>query len=77
MQHIQQNGMWMRNLLPFKFTSTANTLTIIGVKDKTLTSIEIPSSVTSIGSSAFYNCSSLTSIVIPSSVTSIGESCIL
>ena len=31
-------------------------------------------SVTSIGESAFYNCSSLTSVEIPSSVTSIGES---
>ena len=29
--------------------------------------------ITSIGSSAFYNCSSLTSITIPNSVTSIGE----
>ena len=37
-----------------------------------LTSIEIPSSVTSIGSSAFANCSSLTSIEIPNNVTSIG-----
>ena len=34
----------------------------------------IPSSVTSIGSSAFYGCSSLQSINIPSSVTSIGSS---
>ena len=33
----------------------------------------IPSSVTSIGQSAFSDCSSLTSINIPSSVTSIGE----
>ena len=37
-----------------------------------LTSIEIPSSVTSIGEYAFNDCISLTSIKIPSSVTSIG-----
>ena len=44
-----------------------------------LTSITIPSSVTSIGNYAFESCTSLTSITIPSSVTSIGnyafESC--
>ncbi len=39
-----------------------------------LTSIEIPASVTSIGSYAFYNCSGLTSIEIPASVTSVGSS---
>ena len=40
-----------------------------------LTSIEIPSSVTSIGDEAFAGCCSweLTSIEIPSSVTSIGD----
>ena len=37
-----------------------------------ITSITIPSSVTSIGNQAFMYCSSLTSITIPSSVTSIG-----
>ena len=37
-----------------------------------LTSIEIPDSVTSIGYEAFSNCYSLTSIEIPDSVTSIG-----
>ena len=38
-----------------------------------LTSLTIPSSVTSIDESAFYGCSGLTSLTIPSSVTSIGE----
>ena len=37
-----------------------------------MTSIEIPSSVTSIGNYAFSGCSGLTSIGIPSRVTSIG-----
>ncbi len=37
-----------------------------------LTSIEIPNSVTSIGDEAFYNCTSLTSITIPNSVTEVG-----
>ena len=40
---------------------------------KSLTSIQIPNSVTSIGFRAFSNCSGLTSIHIPNSVTSIGE----
>ena len=38
-----------------------------------LTSLTIPSSVTSINHDAFYGCSGLTSLTIPSSVTSIGE----
>ena len=47
-------------------TSTNNL--IVGCKNTT-----IPNSVTSIGSWAFYGCSSLTSLTIPSSVTSIGS----
>ena len=38
-----------------------------------LTSLTIPSSVTSIGGAAFEGCSGLTSLTIPSSVTSIGK----
>ena len=40
-----------------------------------LTSITIPSSITSLGRSCFSGCSSLTSITIPSSVISLGEYC--
>ena len=36
--------------------------------------VTIPNSVTSIGESAFYNCSVLASVTIPNSVTSIGSS---
>ena len=38
-----------------------------------ITSVIMPDSVTSIGSCAFYKCTSLTSIEIPNSVTSIGK----
>ena len=42
-----------------------------------LTSITIPSSVTSLGKRCFYGCSGLTSITIPSSVTSLSSECFL
>ena len=41
---------------------------------RSLTSLTIPSSVTSIGAYAFKGCSGLTSLTIPSGVTSIGNS---
>ena len=41
---------------------------------KNLTSIDIPSGVTSISHGVFYSCESLTSVTIPNTVTSIGES---
>ena len=47
--------------------------TIIGVKDKNVTLITIPNSVTTIGDYAFCGCSSLQSIDIPNSVTTIGN----
>ncbi|HIG84602.1 MAG TPA: leucine-rich repeat domain-containing protein [Verrucomicrobia bacterium] len=44
---------------------------------KTGTNYTIPDSVTSIGQSAFFQCTSLTSITIPDSVTSIGGNAFL
>mgnify|MGYP002802402754 CR=1 FL=1 len=41
--------------------------------DSGITSVTFPSSLTSIGRSAFSNCSGLTSISLPSSLTSIGS----
>ena len=46
---------------------------IISFRNQNIKSYVIPSSVDSIGDSAFLWCSSLSEIVIPSSVTSIGE----
>ena len=40
-----------------------------------MTSLVLPSSVTSLGNSCFEGCSGLTSVTIPSSVTSLGDSC--
>ena len=46
---------------------------IISFRNRNVESYVIPSSVTSIGDSAFSGCDSLSEIVIPSSVTSIGD----
>ena len=46
---------------------------IISFRNQNIESYVIPSSVTSIGNSAFSYCHSLSEIVIPSSVTSIGD----
>jgi len=43
-----------------------------GIKDKAITSVNIPSSVTIIGEYAFYGCTSLQTVVIPDTVTTIG-----
>ena len=51
-----------------------NTLTAIAFSGcSSLTEINLPASLTSIGESAFYDCSSLTEIHLPASLTSIGE----
>ena len=58
------------------FDEQAGTLISYGIifdDIDSLTSVTIPSSVTTIGYNAFGRCSGLTSITIPNSVTSIGE----
>ena len=55
---------------PLNYAKTKN----LYLNNELVTDLIIPSSVTSIGSYVFYNCSNVTSIVIPSSVTSIGDS---
>ena len=67
--YLGNNGL-IQNLI---LTSTTN-ISSGTFEDCMIVNVTIPSSVTSIGSYAFYNCSSLTSITIPSSVTSIGSS---
>ena len=46
---------------------------VFGNTNASVTSVNIPDSVTSIGEFAFYGCTGLTSVSIPNSVTSIGE----
>ncbi|MGN0468229.1 MAG: leucine-rich repeat protein [Acutalibacteraceae bacterium] len=45
------------------------------LNNELLTELVIPDDITSIGSYAFYGCSSLSSAIIPESVESIGEQC--
>lgn len=51
-----------------------NSATIAALIERTITSIDIPDTVTSIGRSAFASCSSLVSVTIPAGVITIDRS---
>ena len=59
-------------LTTFNIGNNVQTLPNYICANTKITSINIPNSVTSIGSSAFSQCEELTSVIIPNSVTSIG-----
>ena len=65
------NGLTIRYLSPVLDIADG---TLVGVELNGATEIEIPSSVTNIGTSAFHSCSNLASVLIPNSVTNIGNS---
>jgi len=68
------NGTATNVIIPSQIQGKA--VTFIGSSafiEKQLTSVTIPSSVISIGSSAFSNCTSLASVTIPFSVMDIGN----
>ena len=66
------------DIIHLKYLSKGDAVTILSCDKKASGKLVIPAtiegkSVTSIGSRAFYNCTSLTNITIPESVTSIGN----
>ncbi|MCR4784717.1 MAG: leucine-rich repeat protein [bacterium] len=81
MWHLYKNNQKVTDLIiPKTFEKDGTTYKIVGIAAhafmdcKSLTSVTLPESLTSIGRQAFCGCSSLTSITIPEGVTSIGQS---
>ncbi|MCQ2259309.1 MAG: leucine-rich repeat domain-containing protein [Bacteroidaceae bacterium] len=66
--------------IPASFTYAGTKYTVVGIADgafkttdgQKITSITLPSTITTIGNNAFYNCKLLTSITLPSSLQKIG-----
>ena len=70
--HISDIGAWCK----ISFVQSSNPLSLarhLFLNGEEVKDLEIPNSVTSIGSSAFYGCTGLTSVTIGNSVTSIGN----
>ncbi len=65
-------------VIPSKVSYNSRVFSVIGIgydafkSNSSLTSVEIPNSVTNIGNNAFMLCKSLTSVKIPNSVTNFG-----
>ena len=64
----------LNTLVPKVLKCKADVIWSQGTVSTEVTSVKIPSGVTSIGIGAFSGCTSLASITIPDSVTSIGDS---
>ena len=71
--YITDIAAWCKITFESSGSNPLNNAGNLYVNGTLVTDLVIPNSVTSIGSRAFYNCSSLTSVTIPNSVTSIGE----
>ena len=73
--NVDENNEYYKSIDGNLYSKDGTTLIQYAI-GKTATEFTIPDSVTSIGSYAFYGCSSLTSITIPNSITSIGYAAI-
>ena len=72
--HITDLTAWMNIKFSSSYANPLSNGAKLYLNGSLVTDLVIPDSVTSIGSSAFYSCSSLESVTIPDSVTSIGSS---
>ena len=71
--HISDIAAWCGIVCEGYFSNPLRYAHNLYVNDVLVTDLTIPDSVTSIGSNAFFGCTSLTSVTIPDSVTSIGH----
>ena len=72
--HISDLAAWCRIAFDYSNANPLSYARNLYLNGTLVTDLVIPNSVTTIGSYAFWGCSSLTSVTIPSSVTSIGSS---
>ena len=71
--HISSIEAWCKISFEDSYSNPLYYVHNLYLNGELVTELVIPEGVTSIGSSAFYNCSSLTAITIPEGVTSIGD----